>query len=198
MNDRLSTYREKRDFGKTGEPAGAAAGKPSPRVKRRSRKPIFVVQLHDASSLHHDFRLEDEGVLKSWAIPKGPSTDPKEKRLAVPTEDHPMEYKSFEGTIAEGEYGAGTVIVWDTGTYRNMSHDRNGEEISLSEGLRRGHASFFLEGKKLRGGFALNRFRKEGGRDMWLLVKESDEHAGTQVSDESVRTGRTLEQVARK
>lgn len=185
MPDRLSTYREKRDFGKTDEPKGRP-------VKKRARKPIFVVQLHAASSLHHDFRLEDEGVLKSWAVPKGPSTDPKDKRLAVPTEDHPMEYKSFEGTIAKGEYGAGDVIVWDTGTFRNLSHDKAGKEIPLADALRRGHASFFLEGKKLRGGFALNRFRKQGGREMWLLVKESDEYAGAELSDESVLTGRTL------
>ncbi|HZM79245.1 MAG TPA: DNA polymerase ligase N-terminal domain-containing protein [Candidatus Limnocylindrales bacterium] len=185
MPDRLTTYRKKRDFNKTDEPEGRP-------VKRRSRRPIFVVQLHDASSLHHDFRLEDEGVLKSWAVPKGPSTDPKDKRLAVPTEDHPMEYKSFEGTIAEGEYGAGTVIVWDTGTFRNTSHDKGGKEIPLADALRRGHASFFLEGKKLRGGFALNRFRKQGGREMWLLVKESDQYAGGKLSDESVLTGRRL------
>lgn len=185
MADKLSTYREKRDFGKTGEPKGRP-------VKKRSHKPIFVVQLHDASSLHHDFRLEDEGVLKSWAVPKGPSTNPKDKRLAVPTEDHPMEYKSFEGTIAEGEYGAGQVIVWDTGTFRNMSHDKAGNEIPLADALRRGHASFFLEGRKLRGGFALNRFRKQGGREMWLLVKESDEYAGDKLTDESVLSGRTL------
>lgn len=185
MADKLSTYRKKRDFSKTDEPKGRT-------VKRRSRKPIFVVQLHDASSLHHDFRLEDEGVLKSWAVPKGPSTNPKDKRLAVPTEDHPMDYKSFEGTIAEGEYGAGEVIVWDTGTFRNTSHDKGGKEIPLAEALRRGHASFFLEGKKLRGGFALNRFRKQGGREMWLLVKESDDYAGAKLTDESVLTGRTL------
>ncbi|HEX6686090.1 MAG TPA: DNA polymerase ligase N-terminal domain-containing protein [Candidatus Limnocylindrales bacterium] len=188
MTDKLSTYRKKRDFSKTGEPEGRP-------VKRRSRKPVFVIQKHDASALHYDFRLEDEGVLKSWAVPKGPSTNPKDKRLAVPTEDHPMEYKSFEGTIADGEYGAGTVIVWDTGTFRNTSHVGD-KEIPLAEGLERGHATFFLEGKKLRGGFALNRFRKERGREMWLLVKESDEFAGTAVSEESVRTGRTLDEVA--
>lgn len=185
MADRLRTYRAKRDFSRTGEPKGRPA-------RKRPHKPVFVVQLHAASSLHHDFRLEDEGVLKSWAVPKGPSTNPKDKRLAVPTEDHPMEYKSFEGKIAEGEYGAGDVIVWDTGTFRNLSHDKAGKEIPLAEALRRGHASFFLEGKKLRGGFALNRFRRQGGREMWLLVKESDEFAGAELSDESVLTGRTL------
>jgi DNA ligase D-like protein (predicted 3'-phosphoesterase) len=158
-----------------------------------------VVQKHDASRLHYDFRLEVDGVLKSWAVPKGPSLNPKEKRLATPTEDHPLEYRDFEGTIPEGEYGAGTVIVWDAGTYRNITADR-GEQIPLERGLDRGHISVWLDGSKLRGGFALTRFR-EGKGEAWLLVKMSDDEAqpGYDVlgeRPESVLTGRTIEDIA--
>lgn len=202
--DRLTTYRGKRDFAKTKEPAGKeAAAKKSTAKKSTAKKAVskgkakFVIQMHDATRLHYDFRLEDEGVLKSWAVPKGPSTDPQDKRLAVPTEDHPMEYRTFEGVIAEGEYGAGPVIVWDAGTFRNMSH-HDGAEIPLADALERGHAVVWLEGKKLNGAWALNRFRRGGSRDMWLLVKQKGEGAGSHAEDDqtSVRTGRTLEEVA--
>src|SRR3954465_12070166 len=115
--------------------------------------PIFVIQKHDATSLHYDFRLEVDGVLKSWAVPKGPSTDPRDKRLAMQVEDHPLSYGDFEGVIPEGQYGAGPVIVWDTGPYR-------AEEL-LGESLDQGHASFWLEGRKIRGGYSL---RQMGGR----------------------------------
>jgi DNA ligase D-like protein (predicted 3'-phosphoesterase) len=181
----LETYHRKRDFGKTKEPAGKVT-----RPKRRA-KPKFVIQLHEATARHYDFRLEDEGVLKSWAVPKGPSTDPREKRLAVPTEDHPMEYRTFEGVIADGEYGAGPVLVWDSGTFRNLSDE------PLAQALDRGHAKFWLDGKKLTGGWALNRFRSRP-KPMWLLVKLKDEHAGSgaEHDDASVKTGRTLEEVS--
>jgi DNA ligase D-like protein (predicted 3'-phosphoesterase) len=154
----------------------------------------FVIQKHDATSLYYDFRLEAEGVLKSWAVPKGPSTDPREKRLAMPTEDHPLAYADFEGVIPEGEYGAGTVIVWDRGSYRDL-----GEE-PVERALERGHATVWLEGEKLRGGYALTRIGK-GKRERWLLVKMDDEGADRRrnpVSSqpESVLSGKTIEQVA--
>ncbi len=145
----LKDYQEKRDFSRTPEPEGKGPG--------TSREPIFVIQKHDASHLHYDFRLEVDGVLKSWAIPKGPSTDPKDKRLAVPTEDHPLEYADFEGTIPAGEYGAGTVLVWDTGPYRNLT-EKKGEAIPLGQAVAHGHVKVWLEGKKLKGGYALTRF----------------------------------------
>jgi DNA ligase D-like protein (predicted 3'-phosphoesterase) len=196
QHESLRKYRAKRDFERTPEPSGSEASAGS--------KPIFVVQQHAARRLHYDFRLEVDGVLKSWAVPRGPSLDPREKRLAMPTEDHPMEYASFEGNIPRGEYGAGTVMVWDTGTYRNLKeeHDR---PLSMAEGLAGGHATVWLEGKKLRGGFALVRTRPEHEDDeeRWLLVKMDDEEADIHrdiVEEEpaSVLTGRTMEQIARE
>ncbi|MFC4611204.1 DNA polymerase ligase N-terminal domain-containing protein [Streptomyces maoxianensis] len=193
--DALGRYRGKRDFSKTAEPKGGRDG--------RTEQPIFVVQIHDASTLHFDFRLEADGVLKSWAVPKGPSGNPHDKRLAMPTEDHPLEYADFEGVIAEGEYGGGTVIVWDEGTCRNLTRDKRGQEIPLAEALDRGHASFWLDGVKLRGGYALTRIRtkKDEGREAWLLVKEADRYASTHGTPAPTRarsalTGRTLKQVA--
>ncbi|MFI7275947.1 DNA polymerase ligase N-terminal domain-containing protein [Streptomyces sp. NPDC049879] len=183
--EELSEYRRRRDFDRTREPSGGSADGAGPR---------FVVQIHDASRMHFDFRLEADGVLKSWAVPKGPSTDPHDKRLAMPTEDHPLDYRDFEGTIAEGQYGAGTVIIWDEGTW----HQERGS--SVADALRRGHLSFELNGRKLRGGYALTRFR-QGKGEAWLLVKRDDSHAsghGTPdpVRARSARTGRTLRQVA--
>jgi DNA ligase D-like protein (predicted 3'-phosphoesterase) len=184
--DALRSYKEKRDFHRSPEPKGGR--------RRKAREPRFVIQKHDATSLHYDFRLEAGGVLKSWAVPKGPSTDPREKRLAMPTEDHPLEYADFEGVIPEGEYGAGSVIVWDAGPYRNL-----GEE-PVEEALERGHAKVWLEGKKLIGGYALTRIGV-GKRERWLLVKVDDEAADRRrkpVSSlpKSVLSGRTIEEVA--
>lgn len=189
----LGRYRDKRDFDRTAEPGGK--GSRAPRDA-----PAFVVQHHAASSDHYDLRLEVDGVLKSWAVPKGPSTDPRDKRLARPTEDHPLEYVDFEGTIAAGEYGGGTVLVWDHGTYRNLS-EHHGEPAPAAEALDRGHLSVWLDGEKLRGGYALTRFRT--GRDeSWLLVKERDDEADARrnpvrTQPESVRSGRDLDEVAR-
>jgi DNA ligase D-like protein (predicted 3'-phosphoesterase) len=189
--DSLKTYQEKRRFGRTPEPAGGSRG---PR-----EQPIFVIQKHLASHLHYDFRLEVGGVLKSWAVPKGPSTDPKDKRLAVPTEDHPLEYADFEGVIPEGEYGAGTVMVWDTGPYRNIT-EKKGVSVPLDEALARGHAKVWLEGRKLRGGYALTRF-KQAPDENWLLVKMDDPEADparnpVKNEPDSVITGRSLEEIA--
>jgi DNA ligase D-like protein (predicted 3'-phosphoesterase) len=179
---------------------GTSRGRPS---RQRDRSPghgrRFVVQKHDASRLHYDFRLEVNGVLRSWAVPKGPSTDPRDKRLAMPTEDHPLDYLLFEGVIPQGEYGGGTVIVWDTGTYENMSTTK-GEVVPLEEALERGHATFRLDGAKLAGGYALTRVAR-GKEERWLLVKKKDDAADPEVSlvdsrPESVLSGRTVEQVA--
>ncbi|MEV7467624.1 DNA polymerase ligase N-terminal domain-containing protein [Streptomyces kronopolitis] len=195
-DDGLTAYRGKRRFDRTAEPRGeqAAAGD----------APCFVVQIHEASTLHFDFRLEVDGVLKSWSVPKGPSADPRDKRLAMPTEDHPLEYRTFEGVIPRGEYGGGTVIVWDQGTYRPLPRKKKGRALSFLQSLVEGHASFWLDGRKLRGGYALTRFRggkDSGEREAWLLVKEKDERAGRGGTPDpwrarSVRSGRTLKRVA--
>ena len=153
--------------------------------------PRFVIQKHAASSLHYDFRLEAAGTLKSWAVPKGPSTDPREKRLAMQVEDHALDYGDFEGRIPEGSYGAGAVIVWDTGTYRALS-----EDVPVEEALADGHLAFWLEGEKLRGGWTLQ--HTDGRR--WLLIKRRDEEADARrnpVSTQpaSVLSGRTIEEL---
>lgn len=142
-------------------------------------------------------------MLRSWAVPKGPSSDPHEKRLALPTEDHPLEYADFEGVIAAGEYGGGTVIVWDEGTFRNLTEDRHGDEVPMAEALERGHASFALHGRKLHGGYALTRTGSgsNGGRERWLLVKKSGSSGAAHDAPQphrarSARTGRTLKRVA--
>jgi DNA ligase D-like protein (predicted 3'-phosphoesterase) len=187
----LREYKRKRDFRGTPEPSGRAR-------RGRTKQPMFVIQKHDASRLHYDFRLEAGGTLKSWAVPRGPSTDPRDKRLAMPTEDHPLDYGDFEGIIPEGNYGAGTVIVWDTGSYRNLT-EKDGEEVPIEKALRNGHAVVWLEGRKLKGGYALNRIGK-GKEERWLLVKTRDEEADARrnpVSSqpESVLSGKTIKEV---
>ena len=188
----LEEYRRKRNFRRTPEPAGATE-----HPARPEHEPVFVVQKHDASRLHYDFRLEVDGVLKSWAIPKGPSMNTRDKRLAVPTEDHPLEYRDFEGIIPDGEYGAGRVIVWDTGTFRNITK-RDGQLVPLHQAIENGQVAIWLEGKKLKGGFALTRIR-DGKKPIWLLVKKRDEYANTSdpvnEQPESVLSGRTTEEL---
>jgi DNA ligase D-like protein (predicted 3'-phosphoesterase) len=156
-----------------------------------------VVQKHAATRLHYDFRLQVDGVLKSWAVPKGPSMNPRDKRLAVPTEDHPLEYRHFEGIIPPGEYGAGRVIVWDTGTYRNLT-EHGGRPVPVDEAINQGHLAVWLNGRKLNGGFALTRIR-DVPKPIWLLVKKNDEYASTEdvtvTQPASVLSGRTLEQL---
>jgi DNA ligase D-like protein (predicted 3'-phosphoesterase) len=188
----LREYMDKRDFEKSPEPKGSDRD-------GSEDGPIFVIQKHDASNLHYDFRLEVDGVLKSWAVPKGPSTDPSEKRLALPTEDHPMDYAEFEGTIPEDEYGGGTVLVWDAGIYRNLMEEKD-EPMSMAESLEEGHAEVWLKGEKLTGGYAL--IRTGSGDDArWLLIKMRDDAADarrnpTSTQPKSVLSGRTVEDVA--
>jgi DNA ligase D-like protein (predicted 3'-phosphoesterase) len=187
------TYDEKRDFRRTPEPRG------SRRRRRGTKLPIFVIQQHAARSLHFDFRLEADGVLKSWAVPKGPSTNPSDKRLAMPTEDHPIEYAEFEGLIPRGEYGAGPVIVWDHGTYENVTLDREGREIPVPEAIDEGELKVRLHGEKLNGNYVLVR-TGGGDRERWLLIKERGEGADARrnparTQPESVISGRTLKQV---
>lgn len=185
----LEQYDAKRDFSKTPEPRGEKA-QPGPRLS-------FVIQKHAASSLHYDFRLELDGALKSWAVPKGPSLDPGNKRLAVHVEDHPLSYGSFEGTIPAHEYGGGEVIVWDRGIWTPVG--------DAAEGYRKGHLKFRLEGEKLSGCWALLRMRRPGpDKDHWLLVKERDEAAreGAQAEiterlPDSVLSGRGIGKPAR-
>ncbi len=189
--DPLKKYKEKRDFKNTPEPISSK--------KTHSESPRFVIQKHDASRLHYDFRLEVNGVLKSWAIPKGPSTDPKQRRLAIPTEDHPVDYIDFEGVIPEGNYGAGTVIVWDTGTYENMKI-KNKETVPMEKTIEEGHVDIKLEGKKLKGSHALIRTGKEG-KKFWLFLKKKDNEADSEHDilierPESVLSGRTLEEIS--
>lgn len=184
----LDTFERKRDRASTPEPFGG------PEHDRGHR---FVIQKHDARSLHYDLRLETEGVLLSWAVPKGPSTDPRDKRLAIHVEDHPLDYARFEGVIPEGQYGAGAVIVWDTGTYRNLMAEKE-SPLDMRSSLSEGHVEIWLDGEKLRGGYALVRIDEQ--KDHWLLIKMDDEEADarrrpTSTQPESVLSGRTIEEL---
>ena len=165
---KLKEYRQKREFDHTLEPKGV--------IKKGGIKHFkFVVQKHQASHLHYDFRIELNGVLKSWAIPKGPSMYPSDKRLAIMVEDHPIEYGNFEGVIPQGNYGAGTVKIWDHGTYYPVENpNHKGIEQILQKGLGKGHLSFILEGKKLKGEFALIKLNNNN-KNAWLLIKKEDQ-----------------------
>ena len=187
----LEEYRRKRRFTDTPEPSG--------RVPRGDRTRIFVVQKHAARRLHYDFRLAINGVLVSWAVPKGPSMNPADKRLAIRTEDHPLEYADFEGVIPEGQYGAGTVLVWDRGAYESQ------HGLPPDKQLAGGKIDVVLQGKKLRGGFTLVRPGTDsidrGKQERWLLIKQRDEHADPSWNVESPRlarsvvTGRSLKEI---
>ncbi len=193
--EKLKKYNEKRDFSKTPEPDTNAVT-----FAWAKSRPIFVIQKHEATTLHYDFRIEVDGVLKSWAVPKGPSTDPSVKRLAVPTEDHPLAYADFEGVIPEGEYGGGTVMVWDRGSYRNLKKEEDGEKAkSVAQQIDDGHVTIWLEGQKLQGGYALIRTGK-GEDPFWLLIKMDDEKADarrnpTSTENKSAKTGRTMNEI---
>lgn len=165
----LKDYNEKRKFDKTTEPKG--------KTKKSEDKLIFVIQRHAASRLHYDFRLEMEGVLKSWAVPKGPSLNPEDKRLAMMVEDHPYDYKDFEGNIPEGNYGAGQVEIWDSGTYEPLDHtSKLSDEKEMLKELKDGSLKFILHGKKLKGEFALVKM-KNAENNSWLLIKHKDKFA---------------------
>ncbi|MEO8111339.1 MAG: DNA polymerase ligase N-terminal domain-containing protein [Ginsengibacter sp.] len=165
----LSLYNKKRNFKETAEPAG--------KLKKSESKLSFVVQRHKASRLHYDFRLEMDGALKSWAVPKGPSLNPKDKRLAMMVEDHPYDYKDFAGIIPEGNYGAGIVEIWDSGTYADIENsDRKTAEKKLKAGLKSGDFKFQLFGKKLKGEFVLVKLKGKEDNS-WLLIKHKDKYA---------------------
>jgi bifunctional non-homologous end joining protein LigD len=178
----LTEYKKKRKFDKTPEPG--------PETKKTKTGRMFVIQKHRATALHYDFRLEADGVLKSWAVPKGPSLDPKVKRLAMQVEDHPVDYAKFEGVIPEGEYGGGTVMVWDYGTYKPE------ETTNVSEALRKGELKFSLNGRKLKGSWVLVRTRDR----QWLLLKHRDyyttEEDVTELAPVSILTRRSLAEIA--
>ena len=190
----LAEYRRKRDFSKTAEPEGGriAAG---PGL-------AYVIQKHAASSLHFDLRLELDGTMKSWAVPKGPSLDPAVKRLAMQVEDHPLEYNQFEGTIPAGEYGGGTVMLWDRGTYTPAEPAADPEAV-LREGYQRGDLKLELKGRRLRGSWVLVRIKRgDPAKPQWLLIKHRDKFARPGVDIvatalTSVATGRTMQAIAR-
>src|SRR5687768_15689438 len=193
---KLTEYRRKRDFTRTPEPDGdGGSGGSGKRATLR-----FVIQKHAASHLHFDFRLELGGVMKSWAVPKGPSLDPAIKRLAMEVEDHPIDYNTFEGTIPKGQYGGGTVMLWDRGVYA-PDESSGDDEATLRRQYAAGRMSFTLRGERLQGSFSLIRTRGSSDKPQWLLMKHRDEHArpGSDIVAEietSVDTGRTMEEIA--
>ncbi len=187
----LKTYAKRRNLKKSKEPAAKR-----PKKRKTSKDLIFVIQKHAASHLHYDFRIEYNRVLKSWAVPKGPSLNPAVKRLAIVTDDHPMSYAKFEGVIPAGNYGAGTVMVWDIGTYQNIK-EKDGKPVSMRECFKRGIIEIFLHGTKLMGGFALIRTGRE---KQWLLIKMRDEYASARknpvnTQNKSALTDRTMTQI---
>lgn len=196
----LKKYKAKRDFTQTKEPSGKNKKSTFPLNELKASaaqggaEKVFVIQKHDASHLHYDFRIEVDGVLASWAVPKGPSMNPRDKRLAIHVEDHPYDYKDFEGVIPEGNYGAGTVIVWDGGTYELIEGKNVKSQISS------GSLKLRLKGKKLKGEFALVKIKnpKEKNQDQWLLIKHNDKYANKKIPNKeaSIKTGRTIEEVA--
>ncbi len=195
MNMGLKTYYSKRKFNETPEPKGS--------VKANKGRPLhFVIQKHEATRLHYDFRLEHKGVLVSWAVPKGPSLKLGDKHLAMAVEDHPIDYMKFEGVIPEGNYGAGTVMVWDFGNYLALGSKSVAEsEKLISKGLKEGMLKFVVNGKKLQGGFALIKLKNDRfGKNSWLLIKEKDNYVSkTDVTkkDKSALSGKSMDQISK-
>ncbi|MGK2963214.1 MAG: DNA polymerase ligase N-terminal domain-containing protein, partial [Gemmatimonadaceae bacterium] len=195
--DKLAEYRKKRDFTKTAEPAGDDESSGSGPLQ-------FVIQKHAASHLHFDLRLELDGVMKSWAVPKGPSLDPSVKRLAMEVEDHPIGYNSFEGTIPKGEYGGGTVMLWDTGTYTADGVEPHRAEDEIRARYAKGDLKLTFFGERMRGSWALVRMKfsrdNSSSKPQWLFIKHRDEHASEDdvVAENmtSATTGRTMEEIA--
>jgi DNA ligase D-like protein (predicted 3'-phosphoesterase) len=186
----MNAYREPSHVEKASEPQG----------KRGGNKSLFVIHKHDASTLHYDFRLSIDGVLKSWAVPKGLSTRAGEKHLAIRTADHPMDYAEFEGQIPKGEYGGGTVMVWDTGEAESLAQGED-YEPSMAEGLENGAFKFNLNGKKIKGAYALVRMAKTAKQERWLIFKLHDEYADARrhpmrTEPDSVLTGRSMQEIA--
>lgn len=185
-------YIHKRDFTLTDEPEQG-------KNRKERDAPLFVIQKHDASNLHYDFRLEIDGTLKSWAVPKGPSMDPSVKRLAIPTEDHPINYAYFEGTIPEEEYGGGTVMIWDRGTIAPVKESKDADAY-FKKAYQEGQLEVALQGKKLQGGFAFIRSDSGDLEGKWLIVKMDDDAADARrkpksTQSESVVSGRSLEEI---
>lgn len=189
----LEIYHSKRDFNRTPEPATGS-------FLKKSKDPIFVVQHHAARREHYDFRLEYRRVLKSWAVPKGPSVKVGDRRLAVQTEDHPMSYANFEGLIPKGQYGGGEVIVWDQGTYKHLT-EKDGKSISMQKALEMGKVLFALNGKKLKGLYGLYHMHTPE-KNAWLLLKVKDKYAGGKqpvlTSPQSVLSGFTVKDLQKK
>lgn len=185
----LQEYHKKREFSKTPEPYG--------RKKKTKKGPIFVIQKHAASHLHYDLRLEIDGVLVSWAVPKGPSANPSEKHLAVMTEDHPMDYADFEGVIPEGNYGAGTVMVWDIGTYDNVKEEYG---TSMEKALQQGKIEIEFHGKKMKGKYALVRTHLHDSKKNWLFfkIKDNQKVPSLKNKEKSALTNRTMAEITKE
>jgi bifunctional non-homologous end joining protein LigD len=215
--EQLKEYQRKRDFEKTREPSGTVTRKQATKrvtrqsTSRASRKTAvgqlrFVIQKHDASRLHYDLRLEMDGVMKSWAVPKGPSSDPSVKRLAMQVEDHPIEYNTFEGTIPAGEYGGGTVMLWDNGTYEIENATDDDQNAAAHDEYERGELKIDFHGKRIKGSYALVRTKGMGGssaKPSWLLIKHRDDDARPEQESsltdkymKSVTTGRTMDEIS--
>ena len=188
MTKKLTPYVKRRNVKKTKEPTA--------KVASSRGNPSFVVQQHAARSMHYDLRLEVDGIMKSWVVPKGPSLNPKDKRLAILTDDHPLSYKNFEGVIPKGEYGAGAVIVWDRGKYKNIKTNKQRKSLTMKKAFRLGTIEVIFKGNKLKGAFALIRMRDKN----WLLIKMNDEYAdrckNIAISKPySVKSGRTIHEL---